>query len=329
MLDPRAASDMAQSLVNDHAQNGILPQWGYLNLDNYVMVGDPADATIADYYAFGATSLRHLGGPDRTCSARPPRSTGSGRARRWSLSYGYLPADAHVRLLRIPEPGLRPAGVRHGRLRAVQVRRRARRHRRRGRAAEAGRRLGERLRSGQAPVRAAAEERQVHERHHADHVEVLHRGRRGGVPVGRAERLRRPVRQARRCAQGRSRAQAVPVPPGGGRQLRAGHQRVRRRRAVRARLRRRSGRRPAGGRHDQESSVYQPGPDGLRGNDDLGAESSQYIWEMLGFYPENPGSDGLCSPARGSPGPSSSCRQAARSRSARREPPPAGSTSAG
>ncbi len=39
--------------------------------------------------------------------------------------------------------------------------------------------------------------------------------------------------------------------------------------------------------------LYQPGPDGLAGNDDLGAESSQFIWEMLGLYPENPGADTL------------------------------------
>src|ERR1022692_2189137 len=57
MLDPGAASDMAQSLVNYYAQNRILPQWGYLNLDNYDMTGDPADSVIADYYAFGARNF--------------------------------------------------------------------------------------------------------------------------------------------------------------------------------------------------------------------------------------------------------------------------------
>jgi predicted alpha-1,2-mannosidase len=57
MLDPRAAGDMATSLLNYYAQNGILQQWGYLNLDNYVMVGDPAQSMIADYYAFGARNF--------------------------------------------------------------------------------------------------------------------------------------------------------------------------------------------------------------------------------------------------------------------------------
>src|SRR6185312_15140585 len=40
-------------------------------------------------------------------------------------------------------------------------------------------------------------------------------------------------------------------------------------------------------------NLYRPGPFGLNNNDDLGAESSQFIWEMLGMYPENPGSDTL------------------------------------
>jgi putative alpha-1,2-mannosidase len=40
-------------------------------------------------------------------------------------------------------------------------------------------------------------------------------------------------------------------------------------------------------------SLYRPGPFGLDNNDDLGAESSQFIWEMLGMYPENPGSGNL------------------------------------
>jgi predicted alpha-1,2-mannosidase len=54
MLDPAAAGDMAQSLLNYYSENQILQQWGYLNLDNYVMVGDPSAALIPAYYAFGA-----------------------------------------------------------------------------------------------------------------------------------------------------------------------------------------------------------------------------------------------------------------------------------
>jgi hypothetical protein len=37
------------------------------------------------------------------------------------------------------------------------------------------------------------------------------------------------------------------------------------------------------------NTVYLPGADGLDNNDDLGAISSTFVWEMLGMYPENPG----------------------------------------
>jgi predicted alpha-1,2-mannosidase len=54
MLDPKAASDQAQSQLNYYAEDKILQQWGYLQDNNYVMVGDPMQSIIADYYAFGA-----------------------------------------------------------------------------------------------------------------------------------------------------------------------------------------------------------------------------------------------------------------------------------
>jgi predicted alpha-1,2-mannosidase len=57
MLDPTAAGDQAQSLLNYYSENKLLQQWGYLQLDNYVMVGDPSDAIISDYYAFGARNF--------------------------------------------------------------------------------------------------------------------------------------------------------------------------------------------------------------------------------------------------------------------------------
>jgi hypothetical protein len=39
------------------------------------------------------------------------------------------------------------------------------------------------------------------------------------------------------------------------------------------------------------NTMYKPGPSGLPDNDDLGANSSAFVWEMLGMYPENSGSD--------------------------------------
>ncbi|HWG26924.1 lectin [Actinospica sp.] len=57
LIDPQAASDTAQSMVDDYAQTGLFPKWSEDNGETYVMVGDPADSIIADYYAFGAHSF--------------------------------------------------------------------------------------------------------------------------------------------------------------------------------------------------------------------------------------------------------------------------------
>ena len=57
MLAPREASDMAQSLLVDYQQGGTFPRWGVMTMDSGVMMGDPAAAMIADYYAFGARSF--------------------------------------------------------------------------------------------------------------------------------------------------------------------------------------------------------------------------------------------------------------------------------
>jgi predicted alpha-1,2-mannosidase len=57
LVDPSAASDTAQSMVDDYAQDGMLPKWMLNNGENETMVGDPADPIIADYHAFGATNF--------------------------------------------------------------------------------------------------------------------------------------------------------------------------------------------------------------------------------------------------------------------------------
>jgi predicted alpha-1,2-mannosidase len=57
LVAPQVASDTAQSMIDDYAQTGILPKWSENNGESYVMVGDPADAIIAGYYAFGARSF--------------------------------------------------------------------------------------------------------------------------------------------------------------------------------------------------------------------------------------------------------------------------------
>ncbi|SEN90580.1 lectin [Actinacidiphila rubida] len=57
LMAPQVASDTAQSMVDDYTQTGQFPKWSEDNGESYVMVGDPADGILADYYAFGATSF--------------------------------------------------------------------------------------------------------------------------------------------------------------------------------------------------------------------------------------------------------------------------------
>jgi putative alpha-1,2-mannosidase len=57
LLDPAAAGGAAQSLLDSYDQTGMLPRWPAYGSDAYTMVGDPADAVIAGYYAFGATGF--------------------------------------------------------------------------------------------------------------------------------------------------------------------------------------------------------------------------------------------------------------------------------
>jgi predicted alpha-1,2-mannosidase len=57
ILFPREASDLAQSLVNDAQQLGSYPRWAVANDGSYVMGGDSPPILIADIYAFGATNF--------------------------------------------------------------------------------------------------------------------------------------------------------------------------------------------------------------------------------------------------------------------------------
>jgi predicted alpha-1,2-mannosidase len=92
LLDPQAASDTAESMVDDYAQDGMLPKWMEDNGESYVMVGDPADSILADYYAFGATNFN----TSSALSDMVAEATNTNNIRP-GLNYlsapGYLPAD--------------------------------------------------------------------------------------------------------------------------------------------------------------------------------------------------------------------------------------------
>ncbi|SDN03020.1 lectin [Actinacidiphila guanduensis] len=92
LIDPQAASDTAQSMVDDYAQTGVFPKWSEDNGESYVMVGDPADAIIADYYAFGArnfdtaTALKDL-------AAQASKANNDRPGLNYLTAPGYMPHD--------------------------------------------------------------------------------------------------------------------------------------------------------------------------------------------------------------------------------------------
>ena len=57
LIDPSAADDMAQSILDDYKQGGTLTKWGMNNGETYIMIGDSGVPVLADYYAFGATGF--------------------------------------------------------------------------------------------------------------------------------------------------------------------------------------------------------------------------------------------------------------------------------
>ena len=92
ILDPTVAGEEAQSLVNYYSQDKVLQQWGYNQLNNYVMVGDPAQSIISDVDAFGATNFdRQQALKDMLAQATTVNDVRPGEALEQKL--GYLPED--------------------------------------------------------------------------------------------------------------------------------------------------------------------------------------------------------------------------------------------
>lgn len=91
---PERASDMDQSLVNDAEQSGQLPRWEAANDVTYVMGGDSPAPVIASSYAFGArnfdaeTALKYL--------VKSGTETENNHERPFLADYlklGYIPVD--------------------------------------------------------------------------------------------------------------------------------------------------------------------------------------------------------------------------------------------
>jgi predicted alpha-1,2-mannosidase len=92
LLAPERVSDIVTSMLNDYSEIGEFPKWEEDEGEAYIMVGDPADSIIADAYAFGATRFntkRALS--DMEAEASIPNNVRPG------LDYdekdGYLPID--------------------------------------------------------------------------------------------------------------------------------------------------------------------------------------------------------------------------------------------
>ena len=294
MLDPQAASDEAQSLVDYYSENGILQQWGYLNLDNYVMVGDPADAIISDYYAFGARDFNTSQAlTDMLKQATTVNDVRPGEA--LEATYGYLPADGtyngccnpHGTVASLLEYDTADLAV--------------------SRFASS---LGDRQDAQLLEKRANNWENQFDPGNdllnprdeNGDYVpgitptmddsnELYYVE---GDPYEYLWDVPNDYPALFSLLGGDSKvdpelAQYMSQPNGYGvygqisNEFDLGEQDAAdyagdpavTQKAINA----------------IDNTVYLPGPDGLANNDDLGAESSQFIWQMLGIYPENPGSD--------------------------------------
>lgn len=92
MVAPKETSDVVTSMLNEYDEIGQMPKWSQNNGESYVMVGDPADAIIADAYAFGARDFdtshalsAMVDQATQTSNVRPGQSTRD--------TYGYLPYD--------------------------------------------------------------------------------------------------------------------------------------------------------------------------------------------------------------------------------------------
>lgn len=92
LLVPDRTSDIVTSMLSDYSQDGMLPKWTQGNAETYEMVGDPADAIIADAYAFGARDFD----TGKALAAMVAEATQPGNIRPGQQQldhYGYLPTD--------------------------------------------------------------------------------------------------------------------------------------------------------------------------------------------------------------------------------------------
>jgi predicted alpha-1,2-mannosidase len=291
MLDPAAASDQAQSLLNYYSQDRILQQWGYLHLNNYVMVGDPAQSIIADYYAFGARDFNTTEAlRDMLAQATTVNDVRPGEA--LEDRYGYLPEDGRYgccnphgyvpTLLEYDSQDLalsffaralgdsRSADMLEARANNWQNVFSLSNNLLNGRNQDGSFVPGVTPTSTTRYVEGTAYEYLWNVPNNYAALFSVLGGKAAVVPALR-EFLSQPngfgmhAYLTNEFGFGEQYALNYAQDPAGTQQA-VNHIR---------------------------NTLYQPGPSGLPDNDDLGANSSAFVWEMLGMYPENSGSDNL------------------------------------
>jgi predicted alpha-1,2-mannosidase len=306
MLDPQAAGDMAESQLNYYSEDKILQQWGYDNLNNYVMVGDPADALIADYYTFGAHNFNTKQAlTDMLTQAMTVNDVRPGEG--LEQAYGFLPENgiygccrAHgftSALLEYDTADLalaQFAGDLGDRSAALRLTRRANNW--------------ENLFDPETDLLTARLENGLFEPNvtptfngafltdHEPYVE--------GDPYEYLWDVPNDYSALFSLLGGDAKVQSMLTrylsrPNGYGiyaeltNEFDLGEQFALDYAGY-----------PAGTQQavaNARNTIYLPGPDGLDNNDDLGAISSTFIWEMLGMYPENPGGDTMVFASPGFP----------------------------
>lgn len=295
VLDPAAASDQAQSQVNYYSEDGVFQQWGYLQANNYVMVGDPEDSIISDYYAFGAkdfdtdTALADMVKEATTTNdARPAEGL--------EQQYGYIPEDgtygccnAHGVIATMLEDDTSDLAVSNfaaslgDKSDAAELEQSANNWE--NTFDPSNGLLTARYENGQFESGITPTTQQNNE---PDYVEGDAYEYMWDVPndyqglfnlLGGDSKVVPALTSYLSQPNGDGMFDQVANEFDLGEQYGLDYAGD-----------------PAGTQlavHNIETGTYLPGPSGLSNNDDLGAESSQYVWEMLGLYPENPGSDTL------------------------------------
>jgi len=295
MLDPAAASDMAQSQLNYYSEDGLLQQWGYLQDNNYVMVGDPEDSIISDYYAFGAKGFNTQEAlTDMLKEATTVNDARPGEA--LEQQYGYLPEDgtygccnAHGVVATMIEDDNSDLALSNFASSLGDTKDASMLEQRANNWENTfdpnNGLLTARYQNGSFEQGVVPTTQQNNEPDYVegDAVEYL-----WDVPndyqslfnlLGGDSKVVPELSNYLSQPNGFGNYDEISNEFDLGEQYALDYAGD-----------------PSGTQsviRNIEDTVYLPGPAGLANNDDLGAESSQYVWEMLGLYPENPGSDTL------------------------------------